>query len=67
MRVLQLGAARSTVYFFANDLVLLAVASIQQGFQHTLDQFFAASDRAGMKIITKNPGNDVSLETQGSV
>jgi len=37
---------------FSDDLVLLA--SFQQGLQHTLDQLFAACDRAGMKINTKN-------------
>jgi len=44
-----------------------ALAPSQQGLQHTLYHFFAVCDRAGMKISTKIPGYDVSLETQGSV
>jgi len=50
------GSCKIDRIIFADDLVLLAVASFQQGLQHTLDQFFAASDRAGMKISTKNTG-----------
>jgi len=37
---------------FSDDVVLLA--SLQQAFQHALDRFSAACDRAGMKNITKN-------------
>jgi len=45
------GSCRINHLVFADDLVLLA--SSQQGLQHALDRFSAASDRAGMKINTK--------------
>jgi len=56
------GSCNINRLIFADDLVLLA--SFQQGLQHTLEQFFAACDRAGMKIVTKIPRYDVSLETK---
>ena len=50
------GSCNINHSIFADDLVLLAVASFQQGLQHTPDQFFAACDRTGMKISIKNTG-----------
>jgi len=48
------GSCKINRLIFADDLVL--PASFQQGLHHTLHQFFAACDRAGMKISTKNTG-----------
>jgi len=46
------GSCRINRLLFADDVVLLA--SSQLSFQHALDWFSAACDRAGMKINTKN-------------
>jgi len=46
------GSCRINCLPFVDDLVLLA--SCQQVYQHALDRFSAACDRAGMKISTKN-------------
>ena len=49
--MLPLETAGSAVYFFADDLALLA--STEQGLQYVLDRFGAACDQTGIKIITQ--------------
>jgi len=52
MRVSQLGVAGSTVWFLQR-ICIATVASSQQGFQNTLDQFSAVYNHARLKISTK--------------